>query len=121
MHPLRLSDLPFPVQTGPARQDGLYAEERPDGTLGSVTFWRAGRCLAELIVDAGQATWRTIEYFHATETDDPADPDGFGRWLESTPLQRLRDLAEGRQRCALIKDLEMAKEMNLQSRHREHL
>jgi hypothetical protein len=100
MHPLRPSDLPFPIQTGVAGQDGLYAEERPDGTLGSVAFWRAGRRLAELVVDDNQASWRTIEHFQPVDSEDPADPDGSRRWLEGIPLQRLRDLAEGTQRCA---------------------
>jgi hypothetical protein len=100
MHRLRPSDLPFPVKTGAAGQDGLYAEQRPDGTLGSVAFWRAGHRLAELVVDDGQASWRTIEHFHADDSDDPDDPDGFRQWLEGIPLQRLRDLLAGTQRCA---------------------
>ena len=62
---------------------------------------RAGRCLAELVIADGEASWRTIDGFvPLADGDEPTDPDGFRQWLEGVPLQRLRDLANGTQRCA---------------------
>lgn len=101
MHLLRRNDLPFPVHTDGAREHGVYAEERSDGMLASVSYWRAGRCLAELVIADGEASWRTIDGFvPLADGDEPTDPDGFRQWLEGVPLQRLRDLANGTQRCA---------------------
>ena len=101
MQPLRRNDLPFPVQTDGGHREGLYVEERADGTLASVSFWRAGRCLAELAMSEGEASWRSIEEFVAlADRDEPTDPDGFRRWLEGVPFQRLADLASATRRCA---------------------
>ncbi len=101
MHRLRRQDLPFPVQIEGRHEDGLHATELADGTLASVSFWRAGHCLAELVLGDTQASWRTIQEFAPLlDGEEPADPDGFRRWLEGVPLQRLGDLARGTRRCA---------------------
>ena len=96
MRRVRASDLPFAVERG-ARATGLYADERADGTLSAVGYWRNGRLEVGVFFSETEAWLQRNDYFTPDEDDES---DAFETWLSGLALRDVQLKATGLLTCA---------------------
>ena len=99
MDKIYASQLPFALGSG-ERLDGLYADERADGSLSRVGYWSGGRLVAEVVLSETGAALRRIEEFQSSEDSGDSEAEQFQAWLTHTALRELQMRAKALSQCA---------------------